>query len=48
MQDGEFAGVNGTPAIFINGKHFNGPIALAALKPILDDEIKNSHPASRQ
>jgi len=47
-QDGEFAGVNGTPAIFINGKHFNGPIALAALKPILDEEIKNSHPASRQ
>jgi protein-disulfide isomerase len=48
MADGEFVGVNGTPAIFINGKHFNGPIALATLKPILDDEIKNSHPASRQ
>lgn len=47
MEDGEFAGVNGTPALFINGKHFNGPIALAVLKPILDDEIKNSHAASR-
>ncbi len=48
MQDGEFVGVNGTPAIFINGKHFNGPIALALLKPILDNEIKTAHPASRQ
>lgn len=47
LQDGEFAGVNGTPALFINGKHFNGPIALAVLKPILDEEIKTSHPASR-
>jgi len=47
MEDGQFAGVNGTPAIFINGKHFNGPIALSVLKPILDDEIKNSHAASR-
>jgi protein-disulfide isomerase len=47
MEDGQFAGVNGTPALYINGKHFNGPIALAVLKPILDDEIKNSHAASR-
>ncbi len=48
MQDGDFVGVNGTPALFINGRHFNGPIALAVLKPILDEEIKKSHPASRQ
>jgi protein-disulfide isomerase len=48
LQDGEFVGVNGTPAIFINGKHFNGPIDLAQLKPILDNEIKTAHPASRQ
>ena len=40
LQDGEQAGVNGTPALFVNGKHYNGPITLAALKPILDQELK--------
>jgi protein-disulfide isomerase len=48
LEDGEFAGVNGTPALFINGKHFNGPIDLGTLKPILEEEMKGSHPASRQ
>ena len=47
LEDGEFAGVNGTPALFIDGKHYNGPVDLAVLKPILDEEIKNAHPASR-
>ena len=45
MKDGVFAGVSGTPSIYVNGKHFNGSIALAALKPILEDELK--HPVSR-
>ena len=40
VQDGDQAGVNGTPALFVNGKHYNGPITLAALKPILDGELK--------
>jgi protein-disulfide isomerase len=47
LEDGEFAGVNGTPALFIDGKHYNGPVDLAVLKPILDEEIKNAHPPSR-
>ena len=38
--DGETAGVYGTPAFFINGKLYNGPIELAGLKPILDAELK--------
>lgn len=39
-QDGDKAGVNGTPSVFVNGKHFNGPIELQALKPYLDAELK--------
>jgi len=38
--EGETAGVYGTPAFFINGKLYNGPLNLAALKPILDAELK--------
>ena len=38
IQDGERAGVNGTPAFFINGKLYNGPFTLSRLKPILDAE----------
>ena len=38
--DGETAGVYGTPAFFINGKLYNGPLALASVKPILDAELK--------
>ena len=38
--DGEQAGVYGTPAFFINGRLYNGPLNLTALKPILDAELK--------
>jgi protein-disulfide isomerase len=38
--DGETAGVNSTPTLFIGGKHYNGALTLAALKPILDRELK--------
>lgn len=40
IHEGERAGVNGTPAFFINGKHYNGPFTMADLKPILDGELK--------
>ena len=40
LADGEGAGVYGTPAFFVNGKLYNGPMNLAALKPILDAELK--------
>lgn len=41
--DGETAGVDSTPTLFIDGQHYNGPLTLAALKPVLDGELKK-HP----
>jgi protein-disulfide isomerase len=38
--DGEAVGVYGTPAFFINGKHYNGAVNMEALKPILDAELR--------
>jgi protein-disulfide isomerase len=40
IAEGEQAGVYGTPAFFINGKLYNGPLELAQVKPILDAELK--------
>lgn len=48
LQDGEYAGVSGTPSLYINGKHYNGNIQLGLLKPILDQELKNSHAVTQQ
>ena len=39
LADGEAVGVYGTPAFFINGKHYNGPMTMELLKPILDAEL---------
>ncbi len=44
LADGEAAGVYGTPSFFINGKHYNGPLDLQAVKPILDAELKGVKP----
>ena len=41
VQDGDRAGVMGTPTIFINGQRYNGPIDTSDLKPILDTQLKN-------
>ena len=40
VQDGDTAGVQGTPTIFINGQRYNGPIEENTLKPILDAALK--------
>ncbi len=40
VDDGDKAGVQGTPTIFINGQHYNGPIAFNYLKQILDQMLK--------
>jgi protein-disulfide isomerase len=40
VADGDNAGVEGTPSFFINGKYYRGQLDLAALKPILDAELK--------
>jgi len=42
VADGEKIGVYGTPSFFINGKQYNGPVTLDALRPILDAELKGS------
>ncbi len=38
--EGDAAGVYGTPAFFINGKLYNGPMTMEAVKPILEAELK--------
>jgi protein-disulfide isomerase len=40
MDDGQEAGVDSTPTLFVDGQHYNGPITLAALKPVLDAELQ--------
>ncbi len=42
VDDGDRAGVQGTPTIFINGQRYNGPITLQALKPIFDGVLKGN------
>lgn len=44
-KEGMGAGVMGTPTFFINGKRYNGPFELEALKPILEAELKAAPPA---
>ncbi len=44
VQDGDHAGVEGTPTLFINGQRYNGAIAVSALKPVFDAEL---NPAGR-
>jgi len=44
IADGDAAGVYGTPAFFIDGRHYNGPVDLKILKPILDAELKGARP----
>jgi protein-disulfide isomerase len=39
-QEGEVAGVGGTPTFFINGKKFNGVFEVSAIVPIIADEMK--------
>jgi protein-disulfide isomerase len=47
IADGEQISVDSTPTLFIDGQRFNGPVTLAALKPIVDSEIKHPGAAYR-
>jgi protein-disulfide isomerase len=40
VADGEKAGVEGTPTVFINGQRYNGDLDLAAIKPVIEAELK--------
>jgi protein-disulfide isomerase len=48
IQDGDRAGVEGTPTIFVNGKRYNGPIVETSLKPVLEAELHHGAPASQR
>jgi predicted DsbA family dithiol-disulfide isomerase len=41
IADGDRAGVQGTPTLFIDGQRFNGPLTTEVLKPVLDKELKS-------
>ena len=43
---GSAAGVNGTPAMFINGRFVNGAVPLEQITSVIDDELKRKGGAS--
>ena len=40
LAQGEQAGVSGTPTLFVDGKHYNGPMETRALEEVLQAELK--------
>jgi protein-disulfide isomerase len=42
IQDGDKAGVEGTPTVFINGQHYNGSLELEAMRPVIEAELKKA------
>jgi len=42
MNDGDRAGVEGTPSVFINGRKYNGSLDLPAIRTIIDEELKEA------
>jgi protein-disulfide isomerase len=40
LAQGEQAGVSGTPTLFVDGKHYNGPMETQALEEVLKAELK--------
>lgn len=44
--DGSKAGVNGTPAFFINGRLLSGAVPFAQFKTVIDEELAGSAPAA--
>jgi protein-disulfide isomerase len=40
MQDGDRAGVDGTPTVFVNGKRYHGALGPDAMKPVIEAESK--------
>jgi protein-disulfide isomerase len=44
MEDGDRAGVEGTPTVFINGRKYNGALDLPAIRPVIDEQLKIAAP----
>jgi protein-disulfide isomerase len=42
VEDGDRAGVEGTPTVFINGRKYNGPLDLPAIRKVIDEELKKA------
>src|SRR5262249_39687870 len=42
MTDGERAGVDGTPTVFVNGKHYHGSLELGPMRSVIEAELKNT------
>lgn len=42
VQDGERAGVEGTPPAFIIGREYHGDPDLAAMRKVIDEELKEA------
>ena len=40
VKDGDAAGVEGTPTLFVNGQKYNGPIDVSTLQPLLEQQLK--------
>ena len=45
IKQGEDAGVEGTPSVFVNGKHYNGKLSVAEFSEVLRQELKQAKPA---
>lgn len=46
LSDGSKAGVNGTPAFFVNGRLISGAVPFEQFKPIIDEELNGSAAAT--
>lgn len=42
IEDGDRAGVEGTPSIYINGRKYNGDLDLPAIRTVIDSELKKT------
>jgi len=42
QKDGQEAGVNGTPAMFINGRFINGAVPIDKITTVIDDELRRA------
>jgi protein-disulfide isomerase len=42
IADGDKAGVEGTPTVFINGQHYNGSLELEPMRAVIEAELKKS------
>jgi protein-disulfide isomerase len=42
VEDGDRAGVEGTPSVFINGRKYNGALDLTAIRTAIDEELQKA------